>query len=247
MTTVTGRGVSPGRGALRRPSSPQGPSLSTLLVMVPAGLMLVLGLAATVSWSALAPSFASLRDPRSPPAAAPLIPHQLRDELSSAFTPQVLRWSKRIRAWAGETGLDPNLIAVVMQIESCGDPRAQSPSGALGLFQVMPYHFQPGDDPLDPDTNAHRGLNYLSSGIQMAENDPALALAGYNGGHALIQLAPPQWPAETRRYVSWGSGLLNDIASDRVPSPTLSRWLQAGGDALCAQAQLSHLPSNYAP
>jgi soluble lytic murein transglycosylase-like protein len=247
MTTVTGRNVSPGRGALSRPSSPQGPSFSALLVMVPAALMLVLGLAVNAAWSALAPSFASLAERGSPLPGADNAPRQLHSELSSAFTPQVLRWSGRIQAWATETDLTPNLIAVVMQIESCGDPEARSPSGALGLFQVMPYHFRPGDDPLDPDTNARRGLAYLSAGIQLAENDSELALAGYNGGHALIQLAPSRWPDETSRYVSWGSGLLNDIASDRVPSPALSRWLQAGGDALCAQAQLRHLPSNYAP
>lgn len=243
MTTVTGRSVPPGRGALSRPSSPQGPSVSTLLVMVPAALILVFGLAVNAAWTALQPSFASLADGGSQEVAARDAPRHPDGALSSAFTPQVLRWSENIHAWATETGLTPNLIAVVMQIESCGDSDARSPSGALGLFQVMPYHFLPGDDPFDPDINARRGLAYLSAGIRMADDNPALALAGYNGGHSLIQLDPSRWPDETRRYVAWGSGLLNDIASDRVPSPTLSRWLQAGGDALCAQAQLSHLAS----
>jgi len=243
MTSVTGRRVPPGRGALSRPSSPQGLSFSTLLVMVPAALILVFGLAVNAAWTALQPSFASLAAGGSQAAAAPNAPPHPDGNLSSAFTPQVLRWSDKIHAWATETGLNPNLIAVVMQIESCGDPEARSPSGALGLFQVMPDHFLPGDDPFDPDTNARRGLDYLSAGIRLADDNPAVALAGYNGGHSLIQLGPSQWPDETRRYVSWGSGVLKDIASDRVPSPTLSRWLQAGGDALCAQAQLSHLAS----
>jgi soluble lytic murein transglycosylase-like protein len=64
-----------------------------------------------------------------------------------------------------------------MQIESCGDPRARSRAGAMGLFQVMPYHFAGGDDPYNPDTNAVRGLAYLKRSLDTANGDPRLALA----------------------------------------------------------------------
>ncbi|MCX6035574.1 MAG: hypothetical protein NTV38_11465, partial [Chloroflexi bacterium] len=43
--------------------------------------------------------------------------------LSSVFTPEVQYWTGRIQVWAAAVGLDPNLVATVMQIESCGDPR----------------------------------------------------------------------------------------------------------------------------
>ncbi len=182
---------------------------------------------------------AALTGAADPPSGVPESASFDPTRLSTAFTPQVMRWEQHIQRWAIESGLNPNLIAAVMQIESCGDPGAQSPSGALGLFQVMPYHFLAGDNPLDPDTNALRGLTYLSIGYDLAKGDSDLALAGYNGGHGLIGMPPRQWPEETQRYVAWGGGLLNDIASGRVPSPTLSRWLQAGGDSLCSQAQLA--------
>ena len=81
--------------------------------------------------------------------------------ISPIFTAEVQYWSTSILTWAAAAGLDPNLAATVMQIESCGDPLARSRAGAIGLFQVMPYHFAPGEYPYNPDTNALRGLDYL--------------------------------------------------------------------------------------
>ena len=68
--------------------------------------------------------------------------------VSSGFTPQVMRWRDDIQRWAARSGLAPDLIATVIQIESCGDPRAVYGSGAMGLFQVMPFHFAAGEEPL---------------------------------------------------------------------------------------------------
>src|SRR3972149_6264675 len=61
--------------------------------------------------------------------------------LSPIFTPEVQHCADKIQGWSASAGIDPNLVATVMQIESCGDPQALSRSGAMGLFQVMPYHF----------------------------------------------------------------------------------------------------------
>jgi soluble lytic murein transglycosylase-like protein len=99
-----------------------------------------------------------------------------------APTAEVQFWSSSIVRWATEAGVDPNLAATVMQIESCGDPRARSSAGAMGLFQVMPWHFRPLEDTYDPDTNALRGLAYLKAAMEKSGNNVRLALAGYNGG-----------------------------------------------------------------
>jgi soluble lytic murein transglycosylase-like protein len=123
-----------------------------------------------------------------------------------------------------------------MTLESCGDPSARSGAGAQGLFQVMPFHFAAGEDPLDPEVNARRGLEYLARGMQLSAGDPALALAGYNGGHGLIGRDPATWPAETMRYVQWATGILHDLAAGLNPSPSLNAWLAAGGARLCRQA-----------
>ncbi len=154
----------------------------------------------------------------------------------SAFTPQVGRWAGEITAWSVEYGLPPEIIATVMQIESCGDPGAQSSAGAQGLFQVMPFHFAAGERPTDPQVNAQRGLDYLARSLQLAEDDLAAGFAGYNGGHALIGRAASEWPAETQRYARWATGIVREVRSGEIPSPTLQAWLAAGGDVLCQQS-----------
>ena len=42
----------------------------------------------------------------------------------------------------------------------------------MGLFQVMPYHFQEGEDPFSPDINAKRGLIYLRTAQEAARDPP---------------------------------------------------------------------------
>ena len=74
--------------------------------------------------------------------------------LSPIFTQEVLYWETSIFQWAEEWSLDANFVATVMQIESCGDPTAVSRSGAMGLVQVMPYHFEEGENRFLPETNA---------------------------------------------------------------------------------------------
>lgn len=162
--------------------------------------------------------------------------HAAPGTLAPVFAPSVLYWEREIKTWAAEWGLDPNLVATVMQIESCGDPDAVSGAGAQGLFQVMPFHFEAGEVMLDPSTNARRGMAYLTDGLALADGDVRLALAGYNGGHSQIGRNPEFWPEETQRYAYWGSGIYADIAAGSTASPTLTAWMAAGGDSLCASA-----------
>jgi soluble lytic murein transglycosylase-like protein len=157
--------------------------------------------------------------------------------ISPIFRPEVQYWSGAIRTWAAAAGLDPNLVATVMQIESCGDPRAFSRAGAMGLFQVMPGHFSAGDDPYNPDTNASRGLAYLSHSLEVAHGDARLALAGYNGGTGVIGRSESSWAAETQRYAYWGSGIYAEASSGAAGSLRLQEWMAAGGASLCRQAR----------
>jgi soluble lytic murein transglycosylase-like protein len=158
-------------------------------------------------------------------------------EISAVFTPEVQHWADDIARWASRAGLDPNLLAAVMQIESCGDPRATSRAGAIGLFQVMPFHFAVTDLPYAPETNAARATDYLSRALSAAEGNPPLALAGYNGGLSVIGRAEWAWPAETVRYVYWGTGIYDDARRGAGASPRLDEWLAAGGSGLCRQAR----------
>lgn len=156
-------------------------------------------------------------------------------QIASFFTPEIQYWESDILAWAKEYNLDPNLIATVMQIESCGDPFAESPAGAIGLFQVMPYHFSDSEFPFDPQTNANRGLGYLVKSYN-THNSIRLALAGYNGGITTAGKDESLWPNETIRYVYWGENIYQDAHAGLSESPTLKEWLSAGGASLCVQA-----------
>lgn len=228
-------------------------STPSMVGWIPFGLALLLAVVTWQSWHILYPGFARLQSlaasgvfqategqmdteyfPSS--AAAAQSPDRIDDPLSNLFTPQVLFWRDQILAWSEQFQLDPNLVAVVMQIESCGYTEARSSAGATGLFQVMPYHFDALDDPYDPTTNALTGLNYLSQSFDLAGGQLDRTLAGYNGGHGVIHLPSSQWNPETIRYVAWGTGILSDIAAGLDTSPTLQAWLDAGGNLLCSQA-----------
>ena len=157
--------------------------------------------------------------------------------LSPIFTPSVRYWEDHLLEWASDHQIDPNLAATVMQIESCGNPAAQSGVGAMGLFQVMPFHFSADEQPFDPDTNALRGLDYLAQGLEVSGGHAGLALAGYNGGHSIIARGYEGWQFETQRYYRWGSGIYREASAGWDSSPTLTAWLSAGGQSLCDQAE----------
>jgi soluble lytic murein transglycosylase-like protein len=156
--------------------------------------------------------------------------------LSPIFTPEIQYWADSITRWAAASNLDPNLAAAVMQIESCGDPRATSRAGAMGLFQVMPYHFATGENPYAPDTNALRGLGYLKRSLDAAGGNARLALAGYNGGIGVISRGEWSWAAETARYVKYGFPIYEDARNGVTTSASLNDWYGHYGASLCRQA-----------
>lgn len=193
-------------------------------------LPLVLGLACAVMAWRIGPAL-QVRLEAAAPHAAPGAA-----SVPAIFTPEVRRWEREIVSWSAQYALPAELIATVMQIESCGDPRALSGAGAQGLFQVMPFHFQPGEDAAEPGTNARRGLEYLARALELGDGRVDLALAGYNGGLSRIPQPPDTWPAETQRYVAWGSAIYADVTAGRSHSPALQAWLEAGGARLCRAA-----------
>jgi soluble lytic murein transglycosylase-like protein len=156
--------------------------------------------------------------------------------ISPIFTPEIQYWAASILRWAAATNLDPNLAATVMQIESCGDPHVTSRAGAMGLFQVMPYHFAAGEDPYQPDTNALRGLDYLKRSLDKGGGNARLALAGYNGGIGVVTRSEWTWAAETARYVKYGYPIYEDALGGVSTSAALNEWYGRYGAGLCRQA-----------
>lgn len=103
---------------------------------------------------------------------------------------------------AARQGIDPSLVARVLQTESGGNPASISPKGARGPMQLMPGTARDLgvniDDPMD---NIRGGVRYLAQQLK-AFGTPDLALAAYNAGPGNVRKyggVPPF--AETQNYV----------------------------------------------
>lgn len=142
----------------------------------------------------------------------------------SSLTVQVAdgKWNRQIEDTAAKVGLNPNLVAAVMQIESRGRPTDKtgkittSEAGALGLMQLMPATAREmGVDPNDPEQNILGGARYLRKMLDQF-GDPLKALAAYNSGPGTVQKAtraaeevarregreagPDDWRKEMRKF-----------------------------------------------
>jgi hypothetical protein len=126
-----------------------------------------------------------------------------------------------------------------MQIESCGHPYVTSNAGAQGLFQVMPFHFEDGQNQLDPETNAHAGIDHLVDCLQWTNYDVGVSFACYNGGPSVIGKPQSQWYEESRYYYRWGTGIYGEVSQGDTESATLQQWLEAGGRFLCQDANIA--------
>lgn len=105
-----------------------------------------------------------------------------------------------------KNGLDPWLFASLLQIESAYRKDVVSPSGAIGLGQLMPFTAEGlAVDPWDPQQNVAGSAKMLAGLLQgwNSDLDPrVLALASYNAGPSLVRelQTVPSIP-ETSNYV----------------------------------------------
>jgi membrane-bound lytic murein transglycosylase D len=113
----------------------------------------------------------------------------------------------------------PAELVWIAEVESSFDPRAKSPAGAAGLFQLMPatakqYGLRtwPLDQRYKPEESAGAAAKYLSA-LHGRFKDWRLALAAYNSGEGTVQrllnrtkvksfdAIATRLPAETQLYV----------------------------------------------
>lgn len=114
------------------------------------------------------------------------------------------RWRDQITISARKHDISETLLLAVMTAESAGKVDAKSHKGAQGLMQLIPATATRFGvrDPFDAAQNIDGGAAYLSWLLNRFNNDPILALAGYNAGENAIDKhsgVPPF--TETRDYV----------------------------------------------
>jgi hypothetical protein len=195
-------------------------------------IVLVIGLGVVVGYIALSTVLGD--DPAKNRVIAPQDITDPTAPLAKFYTPEVLYWREDIVEWSAVYGLNPNVIAILMQIESCGSPEVLSWVGAVGLMQVMPFYFDDGENMLNPDTNVFHGMRIFKECLTVfADWNLGTAAACYNGGASVTLRAYADWPAETQHYYDWVSGLWTDVVAGHTHSDTLDEWLSIGGENLC--------------
>jgi soluble lytic murein transglycosylase len=153
-------------------------------------------------WARGVVRYALWQHPQDWPALVPLL-YALgayREGIRAAW-PSALAYPRAYRAWvegyAQREGLDPHLLFALLHVESRFDPRAVSPTGALGLGQFLRSTWadvarmlgEPPADPFDPEASIRYAARYLrwllercrALGLEGVEA-LACALTAYNGG-----------------------------------------------------------------
>ena len=161
-------------------------------------------------------------------------------------------WRAAIEKEARRNGLDPLLVAALIRQESEFDPDAVSPSGAIGLMQVMPATGRQLGRTLKlgpvtarslhrPHINLAIGTYYLARLLKQHGGKVEAALAGYNGGPTRV----PLWlgwgefrePAEFVETIPFGQ--TRDYVQIILRNLDFYRWLYGSSPARAAEEPAS--------
>jgi soluble lytic murein transglycosylase-like protein len=96
-----------------------------------------------------------------------------------------LKILKQVHYEARRSGLEPELVLALINVESNFDHFAISSVGARGLMQIMPFWLEeigrPDDNLFDISTNLRFGCTILNIYLKREKGDMRRALARYNG------------------------------------------------------------------
>jgi len=139
------------------------------------------------------------------PAVEPALPRTMVKTPAQSSSKD-RKWVDHVRRCSSEQGVDPLLVRAIIEVESKGNPRATSKSGAKGLMQLMPQTASALGvrDPYNPEQNIRGGVKYL--------------------GYLMKQFSHIAWPDRAGHVVAAYNAGPNRIkdAGDyrRVPSAT---------------------------
>ncbi|HEX8763459.1 MAG TPA: lytic transglycosylase domain-containing protein [Candidatus Saccharimonadales bacterium] len=215
-------------------------------------IMLALGVIVTLAGMATA-SF--IHDTQTP------LPYRPEGVTARWIPPSVRRWDGIIAEMGKKYNVDPNLIAIIITMESGGYARAESEAGAKGLMQVTGPTSQDiaakflkeprtSYDLMNPRTNIEFGtayLAYLRDEFGTAKQGPEwtatveLIAAGYNGGPGTASALEKGEGLRDPQPVIYSRDAFNMWRERRAQkSPTFERWAERGGSRLLDAANAGH-------
>ncbi len=150
--------------------------------------------------------------------------------VSVLFENSVLQHTYTIYLWAEHYNLNPNFLAALIQVSSCGELTYRNDSGAAGLFGVPSRLFDPSEDILDPNTNAMYALGLLSSKVRHYDEDYTLALMDYLGGFQLADAGYDALPAYEQAFVHRVWQLFSNATLLKNQPDTAQIWADKGLD-----------------
>jgi len=169
----------------------------------------------------------------------------------------VKQWEQPINQMAQKYNIDPDLLAIIMTMESGGYTKADS-GQAQGLMQITPptagdiaskYLKKPvtSYDIWDPETNIEFGAAYLahlrdvfggSSQGPSWNTTVELIAAGYNGGPGAANSLEKGEGLHDMQTVAYSRDAYNMWRERHATSsPTFDRWKERGGINLIQKAQ----------
>jgi soluble lytic murein transglycosylase-like protein len=185
----------------------------------------------------------------------------LRPEASGITSPwipsTVKRWAGPIDEMSKRYNIDPNMIAIIMTLESGGYSKANS-GEAKGLMQITPltakdiaakYLKKPvkSYNLWDPRTNIEFGAAYLAwlrGQFGEVNQGPSwnstieLVAAGYNGGPGAANSLEAGRGLRDAQTVVYSRDAFNMWRERHAAkSPTYDRWLERGGSQLVDAAK----------
>ncbi len=153
----------------------------------------------------LVPEVAATSSPSAGPTQAPITP-----------TARLEHYATIIREQAERYHVPSALVGAIVAVESGGNPRAQSPSGAQGLMQLKPTTAAPYGitDLFDPEANITAGTRYLHDLLERFHQNITLAVAAYKMGPAAVH-PDAGVPTASRTYVdrvmTWYNAIIDEM------------------------------------